>query len=346
MAEAAHPDANIIFGAMVDEKIQNEVWVTVVATGYGERPVHRARPRADREGIPADREPTVRRTSTARPGALDDLVVPEFLPAQVASPLHEGSGGSRPPADRAGGRGRAARRRQRGRCRDRRHAHVVGGGVAADRARRGRLHARAHVERRDAPARLLRGGARARRGAGRRPSWSRSTSTSPRTRSRCSTSARPRAACTGIRSGSRSARSGSARCRWPTSPRPRRARRATGIEVTPLMRQLFEVLEPILTHTEEARAIYAPEGDAARRRRDDPDAVRRRPDRAPRRRGARVPLRGRRRAGGQRMGVRARRHDHDGGPGELPRGRARARPRASTTDARSSPTRRRRRAGS
>src|SRR5829696_5378849 len=75
VADAAHPDANIIFGAMVDEKIQNEVWVTVVATGYGERPVHRARPRADREGIPADREPTVRRTSTARPGALDDLVV-------------------------------------------------------------------------------------------------------------------------------------------------------------------------------------------------------------------------------------------------------------------------------
>jgi cell division protein FtsZ len=81
VAEAAHPDANIIFGAMVDEKIQNEVWVTVVATGYGDRPVHRARPRADGERVPADREPTVRRTGgTPRPGSLDDLVVPEFLP--------------------------------------------------------------------------------------------------------------------------------------------------------------------------------------------------------------------------------------------------------------------------
>jgi cell division protein FtsZ len=81
VAEAAHPDANIIFGAMVDEKIQNEVWVTVVATGYGERPSRRSTPRADRERVPADREPTVRRTgSTPRPGALDDLVVPEFLP--------------------------------------------------------------------------------------------------------------------------------------------------------------------------------------------------------------------------------------------------------------------------
>ena len=37
VAEAAHPDANIIFGAMVDEKLgDDQVWVTVVATGYGE----------------------------------------------------------------------------------------------------------------------------------------------------------------------------------------------------------------------------------------------------------------------------------------------------------------------
>ena len=36
VSEAAHPDANIIFGAMVDEKLGSEVWVTVVATGYTE----------------------------------------------------------------------------------------------------------------------------------------------------------------------------------------------------------------------------------------------------------------------------------------------------------------------
>src|SRR5687767_4763515 len=35
--EAAHPEANIIFGAMLDEKLEDEVWITVVATGYGER---------------------------------------------------------------------------------------------------------------------------------------------------------------------------------------------------------------------------------------------------------------------------------------------------------------------
>src|SRR3954453_14063190 len=32
--ETAHPEANIIFGAMVDENLEDEVWVTVVATGY------------------------------------------------------------------------------------------------------------------------------------------------------------------------------------------------------------------------------------------------------------------------------------------------------------------------
>ncbi|HYF25078.1 MAG TPA: cell division protein FtsZ, partial [Baekduia sp.] len=34
VAEAAHPEANIIFGALVDESLKDAVWVTVVATGY------------------------------------------------------------------------------------------------------------------------------------------------------------------------------------------------------------------------------------------------------------------------------------------------------------------------
>ena len=50
--EAAHPDANIIFGAMVDDRIADQVWVTVVATGYGDRPVFRADPRGLATGHP------------------------------------------------------------------------------------------------------------------------------------------------------------------------------------------------------------------------------------------------------------------------------------------------------
>jgi cell division protein FtsZ len=81
VAEAAHPDANIIFGAMVDEKVVDQVWVTVVATGYGDRSVYRARPRAvqDPQRIPADNEPRVRRTG--RSGTtLGDLRIPEYVP--------------------------------------------------------------------------------------------------------------------------------------------------------------------------------------------------------------------------------------------------------------------------
>src|SRR5437763_4315531 len=67
VSEAAHPDPNLIFGAMVDEKVVDQVWVTVVATGYGDRPVVRSQPRAHFEParIPAAREP--RRPRTGRP---------------------------------------------------------------------------------------------------------------------------------------------------------------------------------------------------------------------------------------------------------------------------------------
>jgi cell division protein FtsZ len=82
VAEAAHPDANIIFGAMVDEKVVDQVWVTVVATGYGDRKVVRTQPRAfsePQQRIPADTEPRVRRTG--RPAnSLGDLRIPEYVP--------------------------------------------------------------------------------------------------------------------------------------------------------------------------------------------------------------------------------------------------------------------------
>ena len=78
VAEAAHPDANIIFGAMVDEKIDDQVWVTVVATGYGDRPLHRSSPRSDL--IPADAEPKVRRARERESSILGEVEVPEFIP--------------------------------------------------------------------------------------------------------------------------------------------------------------------------------------------------------------------------------------------------------------------------
>ena len=85
VSEAAHPDANIIFGAMVDEKLEDQVWVTVVATGYG------AKAALPQLREPAG-EPRVKRTTPGREGrerdigqrrgglSVSDMDVPEFLP--------------------------------------------------------------------------------------------------------------------------------------------------------------------------------------------------------------------------------------------------------------------------
>jgi cell division protein FtsZ len=84
VAEAAHPDANIIFGARVDEKLEDSVWVTVIATGYGDGHARRRETLRDRvqEDAPRLREPAGEpRVSRARPrSSVMDLDVPEFIP--------------------------------------------------------------------------------------------------------------------------------------------------------------------------------------------------------------------------------------------------------------------------
>jgi cell division protein FtsZ len=78
VGEAAHPDANIIFGANVDDELSDQVWVTVVATRFD------GRPSAPRRAA----EPTIRRTKDSgrgRPpqpqrGGELGIDVPEFLP--------------------------------------------------------------------------------------------------------------------------------------------------------------------------------------------------------------------------------------------------------------------------
>jgi cell division protein FtsZ len=75
--EAAHPEANIIFGAMVDENLEDEVWVTVVATGYDEARPARTERSSLREPIG---EPRVTRTREREPSRPTDVDVPEFIP--------------------------------------------------------------------------------------------------------------------------------------------------------------------------------------------------------------------------------------------------------------------------
>src|SRR3954464_6257337 len=78
--EAAHPDANIIFGAMLDEKLEDEVWITVVATGYGEKPAPRREERlGTRRFSEPPGEPRVRRNGRPQRSSVD-VEVPEFMP--------------------------------------------------------------------------------------------------------------------------------------------------------------------------------------------------------------------------------------------------------------------------
>ncbi len=78
VGEAAHPDANIIFGANVDDELSDQIWVTVVATRFD------GRPNPPRRAA----EPTIRRTKDSgrgrppaqRGGGELGIDVPEFLP--------------------------------------------------------------------------------------------------------------------------------------------------------------------------------------------------------------------------------------------------------------------------
>jgi cell division protein FtsZ len=88
VGEAAHPDANIIFGAMVDEKVVDQVWVTVVATGYGDDKTNRVEPDSGQKHQPdklhTNRERLEQNSQPRRPAQPEtddlDLDVPEFIP--------------------------------------------------------------------------------------------------------------------------------------------------------------------------------------------------------------------------------------------------------------------------
>lgn len=70
ISKAADPDANIIFGAVIDPKIQNEVKITVIATGFdGKAPAIKPLPTA----APKLREVPLQPVQT------DDLDIPAFL---------------------------------------------------------------------------------------------------------------------------------------------------------------------------------------------------------------------------------------------------------------------------
>jgi len=95
VADSAHPDANIIFGAVIDDALGDEVRVTVIAAGFdtGKPTFRKAETRQVPEPAPtaspsAATQPANGHQTVARPasrGAMtvdeldDDLDIPEFL---------------------------------------------------------------------------------------------------------------------------------------------------------------------------------------------------------------------------------------------------------------------------
>jgi len=89
--EAAHPDANIIFGANVDESLSDQIWVTVIATRFDGRGRRKdgsitTERRAVGTAPTSVRRPDDRRAGTAksfeaRPRDMS-IDVPEFLPGR------------------------------------------------------------------------------------------------------------------------------------------------------------------------------------------------------------------------------------------------------------------------
>jgi len=76
---AAHPDANIIFGAVIDDSMMDQVRVTVIATGFGAKRKQEAMEFGSAIG---ESEGTATMPSfepLKSTGAEDDFDVPEFL---------------------------------------------------------------------------------------------------------------------------------------------------------------------------------------------------------------------------------------------------------------------------
>jgi cell division protein FtsZ len=102
--EAAHPEANIIFGAVIDDALGDEVRVTVIAAGFdGGAPQHRADSRAlgTIQGNPRPvQAPPVPSTPAAppSPGAAPSVPAPAPVPASTPfpTPVHDSTPVSRP----------------------------------------------------------------------------------------------------------------------------------------------------------------------------------------------------------------------------------------------------------
>ncbi len=83
IASAADADANIIFGAVIDEALGDDVRVTVIATGFDRRPRDLRHETEPAMAVVTEAPPAPAQPEPARPGTFDIpddvLEVPDFL---------------------------------------------------------------------------------------------------------------------------------------------------------------------------------------------------------------------------------------------------------------------------
>jgi len=81
IALAADDDANIIFGAVVDERLEGQMTVTVIATGFGPEALQKPRPAPAATGSRSTPAPEPEGTPFERPPSFDtaDLDIPPFI---------------------------------------------------------------------------------------------------------------------------------------------------------------------------------------------------------------------------------------------------------------------------
>ena len=84
--EAAHPDANIIFGATFDDSMEDQIRVTVIATGFEEKPGEKA---ITVETKLADEEQTTQENLFTAAAAMAEEAAAPIAPAEQAKPAEE-----------------------------------------------------------------------------------------------------------------------------------------------------------------------------------------------------------------------------------------------------------------
>jgi len=92
---AADQNANVIFGAVIDDSIGDEVQVTVIATGFGGQGRRRRRPRETELDAPLPAAASASRDLRLLPGARRALVSPRRIAAKTAKNAPHFRGGLR-----------------------------------------------------------------------------------------------------------------------------------------------------------------------------------------------------------------------------------------------------------